>query len=227
MRRIKIAPSILSADPARMGEVLSVLDSCEEVDLLHIDIMDGHFVPNLTFGPHVVKAMRKYTKKEFYVHLMLTNPSIFIKPFAEAGANLISVHVECQENLGTLIDKIKSCGVKSGIALNPNTTAHVIAPYIQNVDEIVVMSVYPGFGGQKFIESVLPKISEIQEMVGKTRREIDIAVDGGINASTALSAVRCGANLLVSGNGIFVEGYPDINKIRELRKITGELDEFS
>lgn len=196
-----------------------MLDRCDEVDLLHIDIMDGHFVPNLTFGPHVVKAIRKYTTKEFYVHLMLTNPSTFIKPFAEAGANLISVHVECQENLNTLIDKIKDSGVKAGIALNPNTTAHVIEPYIKSVDEIIVMSVYPGFGGQKFIESVLPKIREIQGIVEKTGREVDIAVDGGINASTALPAVKNGANLLVSGNGIFVDGHPDLNKIRELRKI--------
>ncbi|MCX8174186.1 MAG: ribulose-phosphate 3-epimerase [Thermoplasmata archaeon] len=218
MRRIKIAPSILSADPARMGEVLSVLDDCKDVDLLHIDIMDGHFVPNLTFGPHVVRAMRKYTKKEFYVHLMLTNPSIFIKPFAEAGANLISVHVECMENLSTLFEKIKAAGVKAGIALNPNTPAHVVEPYIQNVEEIVVMSVYPGFGGQKFIESVLPKINEIRKIVEKSKREIDIAVDGGINASTAPPAVRNGANLLISGNGIFVEGHPDTTRIRELRK---------
>lgn len=219
MRRIKIAPSILSADPARIGEVLSILDSCEDVDLLHIDIMDGHFVPNLTFGPHVVKAMRKYTKKEFYVHLMLTNPSIFIKPFADAGANLISVHVECMENLNTLIEEIKSYGVKAGVAINPNTIPHVIEPYIQNVDEIVVMSVYPGFGGQKFIESVLPKIGEIRKIVERSEREIDIAVDGGINATTALPVVKNGANLLVSGNGIFVDGYPDITKIRELRRI--------
>ncbi|MEM3444892.1 MAG: ribulose-phosphate 3-epimerase [Thermoplasmata archaeon] len=219
MRKIKIAPSILSADPARIGEVLSILDRCEEVDLLHIDIMDGHFVPNLTFGPHMVKAMRKYTKKEFYVHLMLTNPSIFIKPFADAGANLLSVHVECLENLNTLIEKIKSCGVKAGIAINPNTPAHVVEPYIQTVDEIVVMSVYPGFGGQKFIESVLPKISEVEKIVRKSGRDIDIAVDGGINASTAIPAVKNGANLLVSGNGIFVDGNPDIGKIRELRKI--------
>lgn len=219
MRKIKIAPSILSADPSRMGEVLSVLDRCEEVDLLHIDIMDGHFVPNLTFGPHVVKAMRKYTKKEFYVHLMLTNPSIFIKPFADAGANLISVHVECLENLNTLIEKIKGTGAKAGIAINPNTTAHVIEPYIQSVDEIVVMSVYPGFGGQKFIAGVLPKIGEIRKIVEESQREIDIAVDGGINADTALATVNSGANILVSGNGIFVDGHPDLEKIRKLRKI--------
>jgi len=217
MRRLKIAPSILSADASRIGEIISLLDTWEEVDLFHIDIMDGHFVPNLTFGPHVVKSMRKYTKKEFYVHLMLTNPSIFIKPFADAGANLISVHLECMENIKTLIGEIKSVGLKAGLAINPDTPASALEPFLEELDEIIVMSVYPGFGGQRFIEKVLPKICEIAGML--RGREIDLAVDGGINASTARKAVKEGANLLVSGNGIFVDGMPDRERIRELRRV--------
>ncbi|MGB9636132.1 MAG: ribulose-phosphate 3-epimerase [Thermoplasmata archaeon] len=219
--RVKIAPSILSADPSRLAEVFSTLDRCTDVDLFHIDIMDGHFVPNLTFGPHVVKALRKYSQKEFYVHLMLTNPSIFIPAFADAGANLISVHVECSENIFSLLKTIRESGIKSGIALNPDTDANAIEPYLQIVDEIVVMCVFPGFGGQKFIESVLPKILEIRKMVDRSGKQIDIAVDGGINADTATLTVKNGANLLVSGNGIFVNGMPDMDKIRKLRAVTG------
>jgi len=217
MPQIKIASSILSADPSKLGEVIALLDKCSDVDIMHIDIMDGHFVPNLTFGPHVVRALRRYTTKPFYVHLMLTHPSIFIKPFADAGANLISVHVECAENVHTLIESIKSHGIKPGIAINPDTNASAIHPFINNVDEIVVMSVYPGFGGQKFIDRVLPKIGNIREMVNQANRDVDIAVDGGINAQTAPSAVRMGANLIISGNGIFVNGHPDMARIRELR----------
>ena len=213
---IKIAPSILSADFSKLGEEVKKVEEAG-ADILHLDIMDGHFVPNLTFGPIVVKAIRNWTKLPFYVHLMVERPEDYIKEVVEAGGDLIIVHVETCVHLQRVLRMIRDLGVKSGVALNPATPLTTIEYVLDDLDLILIMSVNPGFGGQEFIPSVLPKIRRVRRKLVKRGLEIEIAVDGGVNVETAPKIVEAGADVLVAGTAIF--GKPDLKKaIQELRE---------
>lgn len=195
MKKIKIAPSILSADFGRLNEEVASIEKF--ADVLHVDVMDGHFVPNLTFGAPVVKYIK--TKLPMNCHLMVSNPEELIESFVKAGASTITVHQEATDHLHRLVQKIKSFGLRAGVAINPATPIWVLEDIIGDVDEVLVMSVNPGFGGQEFIESSLEKISLLRGM----RDDLDIAVDGGIDDKTAKKVVQAGANILVSGSYIF------------------------
>lgn len=209
---IKIAPSLLSADFSRLGAELKTVETAE---LLHIDIMDGHFVPNITFGPPLVKAIRKETDLLFDCHLMVTNPLQFIPAFAEAGADIITVHAEAADDTAECLKAIKACGKKGGIVLNPDTPAEAAEPYLDDVDMVLLMSVYPGFGGQKYISAVTDKIRVLKEKIGD--RAIDLEIDGGVNLETVGQAAQAGANVIVGGTAVFgAENRPAaIRKLRE------------
>ncbi|RXS90990.1 ribulose-phosphate 3-epimerase [Geobacillus sp. PK12] len=213
---IRIAPSILSADFARLAEEIR---SVEEggADWIHVDIMDGYFVPNLTFGPPVVAAIRPVTKLPLDVHLMIADPDRYIPAFAKAGADVISVHVEACVHLHRTIHFIKEQGVKAGVVLNPHTPVEMIRHVIGDVDLVLLMTVNPGFGGQAFIPAVVPKIREVARMASEQNKEVDIEVDGGINAETARLCVEAGANVLVAGSAIYNER-DRAAAIRTLRK---------
>lgn len=199
---IKIAPSILSADFSRLGDDIKAVEEAG-ADYIHVDVMDGHFVPNITIGPLVVQAIRPVTKLPLDVHLMIENPDRYIEEFAKAGADIISVHVEASPHLHRTVQLIKQQGVKAGVVINPATPVDSIKHIIQDVDLVLLMTVNPGFGGQAFIESIVPKIKEVSDLVQTQGLNVEIEVDGGVNPETARLCVEAGANVLVAGSAIY------------------------
>jgi len=192
MKKIKISPSILSADFSQLGNEIKKLEE-GGADLIHVDVMDGHFVPNLTIGPPVIKALRKYTKIPFDVHLMIAPVHKYIKDYAEAGADIITVHPEATENLLESINHIKKLNKKVGVSLNPDTKIDVVLDYLDRIDLVLIMSVYPGFGGQKFMPEVLVKIKELKKIQQEKKLNFDIEIDGGINFDNSKKAIEAGA----------------------------------
>jgi ribulose-phosphate 3-epimerase len=197
---IKIAPSLLSADFSRLE---SELDTIASADILHLDVMDGHFVPNITMGPPVIKALRGRTKLPFDCHLMISEPQRYIDDFLKAGANMISVHVEAEPHLQRALQLIRDGGALAGIAINPATSVEMLSSALEFCDYVLVMTVNPGFGGQKFIEPVVPKIRHISRLVRERGLQVEIEVDGGIDARTAPVVVAAGASILVAGSAVF------------------------
>jgi len=217
MKKIQISPSILSADFSQLGNEIKRLEE-GGADMIHVDVMDGHFVPNLTIGPSVIKSLRNYTKLPFDVHLMIKPVHKYIKSYAEAGANIITIHPEATDNLKDSIKHIKELGKKVGVSLNPDTKTDIIKEFLSELDLILIMSVYPGFGGQKFIPEVLSKIEELKNIKLKENLKFDIEVDGGIDFNNSKLVVKAGANILVSGTTIFKNNNGDIKKNIEILK---------
>ena len=217
MKNIKISPSILSADFSQLGNEIKRLEA-DGADYIHVDVMDGHFVPNLTIGPPVIKALRNYTNIPFDVHLMISPVHKYIKDYAEAGSDIITIHPEATENLGKSINHIKEFKKKVGVSLNPNSSIDLIENELKKIDLVLIMSVYPGFGGQKFMPEVLEKIKKLNEIKINNNLNFDTEVDGGINFNNAKKVIEAGANILVSGTTIFEENNGNIRKNIEILK---------
>ena len=211
MSDTKISPSILSADFSKLGEEIQNLEKAN-ADLIHIDVMDGHFVPNITIGPSVIGKLRKYTSLPFDVHLMIKPVDKFIKSFAEAGADIITIHPEATQNLNESIKIIKSYNKKVGISLNPETSVEKVLPVLKLINLVLVMSVNPGFGGQKFIENTLDKVKILRKEIDSKKLNVEIEIDGGINFENAKLAKKAGVDILVSGTTIFKENKGDLKK---------------
>jgi ribulose-phosphate 3-epimerase len=201
-RPLRVSPSILAADFARLGEEVRAVEAAG-ADLIHVDVMDGQFVPNLTLGPDIVKALRKSTKVPLDLHLMIVDPDRFVEEFAKAGADLINVHVEAVPDLAKTVAHIRSLGKKAAVAVKPATPLDVVLPVLADLDMVLLMTVNPGFSGQKFIEGVVPKIQALRAEIERRQLDIDIQVDGGINPTTVAKVVTAGANVLVAGYGIY------------------------
>ena len=219
MKNIQISPSILSADFSQLGKEIKRLED-GGADLIHVDVMDGHFVPNLTIGPPVIKSLRKYTKLPFDVHLMINPVHKYIKDYSEAGADIITFHPEATEDILETINLIKSLNKKVGISLNPNTKINAAEEHLDKVDLILIMSVHPGFGGQKFIEDVVQKIKDLDKIRNEKKLNFKIEIDGGINFETSKIAVDAGVDILVSGTTVFKENNGDLEKnIKTLKQM--------
>lgn len=199
---MKIAPSFLSCDFSKLGEELVRMDKAH-ADLIHLDVMDGHFVPNITFGAPVIKWARPYTKLPFDVHLMISEPHRYIKDFAQAGADIITFHTECGSDISSTIDLISSYGIKPGLVIKPNTPASDVFPYLDKLYMVLIMTVEPGFGGQSFMADMLPKVKEIKDYAKSIGKEILIEADGGINETTIAQCAQAGIDICVSGTGVF------------------------
>ena len=217
MKKIQISPSILSADFSQLGKEIKKLEE-GGADLIHVDVMDGHFVPNLTIGPPIIKALRKYTKLPFDVHLMISPVHKYIKNFADAGSDIITIHPEATKDLKESILLIKKLNKKVGVSLNPNTEINIIESQLNNIGLVLIMSVFPGFGGQKFIPETIKKIKDLKEIKDNNNYSFDIEVDGGINFSNSKDVINAGANILVSGTTIFKENNGNIKKNIETLK---------
>ena len=211
MKKIQISPSILSADFSQLGNEIKRLEK-GGADMIHVDVMDGHFVPNLTIGPPVIKNLRKFTKLPFDVHLMISPVQKYIKDYAEAGADIITIHPEATENLKDSINHIKKLNKKVGVSLNPETKINIVSDYLKEIDLILIMSVHPGFGGQKFMPEVLNKIKELKKIKEEKKLNFNIEIDGGINFDNYKLAIQAGADILVSGTTIFKNNDGNIKK---------------
>ena len=217
MQKIKISPSILSADFSQLGTEIKKLETAG-ADLIHVDVMDGHFVPNLTIGPPIIKSLRKFTKIPFDVHLMISPVHKYIKDYADAGADIITIHPEATDSLLESIKLIKSLNKKVGVSLNPETSLDKLYPVISQIDLVLIMSVNPGFGGQKFIQETIDKIKTLKAKLNELKLKIEIEVDGGINFENSKSIIQSGADILVSGTTIFKSNQGNIKKNIEILK---------
>ena len=217
MKKIQISPSILSADFSQLGNEIKRLEE-GGADMIHVDVMDGHFVPNLTIGPPVIKALRKYSSMIFDVHLMISPVHKYIESYSDAGADIITIHPEATDDLKESITKIKKLNKKVGVSLNPESKIDIILKFLEDIDLVLIMSVNPGFGGQKFMPEVLTKIKELKKIQEEKKLNFDIEIDGGINFDNSRDAINAGANILVSGTTIFKSNNGDIKKNIELLK---------
>ena len=218
MKKIQISPSILSADFSQLGVEIKRLEE-GGADMIHVDVMDGHFVPNLTIGPPVIKALRKQCDLKFDVHLMISPVHKYIESYADAGADIITIHPEATDNLEASILKIRELNKKVGVSLNPESKIDLIKGFLDKIDLILIMSVNPGFGGQKFMPEVLEKIKELKKIQNNNNLDFDIEIDGGINFDNCKDAIEAGANILVSGTTVFKSNNGDINKNINLLKL--------